>query len=51
MHFQQSAKTTDFQARLKEFMAAHVYPSERRFHAESSPLPEIAGVCCRSWRN
>ena len=31
MHFDHSAKVKDLQARLSTFMAAHVYPNEKRF--------------------
>jgi alkylation response protein AidB-like acyl-CoA dehydrogenase len=36
MTFESSEKAKQLQARLKAFMDAHVYPSERRFYAELS---------------
>ena len=34
MDFERSAKTKELQQRLQNFMDAHVYPNERRFHEE-----------------
>jgi acyl-CoA dehydrogenase len=34
MSFELSAKTKELQQRLRRFMAAYVYPNERRFHEE-----------------
>jgi len=34
MSFELSAKAKELQQRLQRFMAAHVYPNERRFHQE-----------------
>ena len=34
MDFDYSPKVRDLQARLTAFMAAHVYPNEKRFHDE-----------------
>jgi acyl-CoA dehydrogenase len=47
MHFEHSPKVKDLQARLTAFMAAHVYPNERRFHEQVAdgerwrPIPLI----------
>lgn len=47
MHFEHSAKVKDLQARLTAFMAAHVYPNEKRFHEQVAdgerwrPIPLI----------
>jgi len=34
MSFEPSARTKELQQRLRQFMAAHVYPNEQRFHEE-----------------
>ncbi len=34
MHFEYSPKVVELQQRLRAFMDEHVYPNERRFHAE-----------------
>ena len=36
--FEPSAKTLDYKARLEDFMAAHIYPNEDRYYAESEQL-------------
>jgi acyl-CoA dehydrogenase len=47
MQFEHSPKVKDLQARLTAFMAAYVYPNERRFHAQVTeggrwhPIPLI----------
>ena len=47
MHFEHSPKVKDLQARLTTFMAAHVYPNEKRFHEQVAdgdrwrPIPLI----------
>ena len=34
MDFEHSARSRELQERLLEFMDAHIYPNERRFHEE-----------------
>ncbi len=47
MHFEHSPKVKELQARLTAFMAAHVYPNEKRFHEQVNegqrwqPIPLI----------
>lgn len=38
MEFQYSAKVTEYQARINDFMARHIYPNERRYYQESEKL-------------
>ena len=54
MHFEHSPKVADLQARLAAFMAAHVYPNERRFHEQVAegerwqPIPLIEELKTRA---
>jgi len=38
MDISQSARSADFGNRIREFMADHVYPNERRFYQEAERL-------------
>ena len=38
MEFEHSAKVREYQARIEDFMATHIYPNERRFYQESEVL-------------
>ena len=38
MDIGQSARTAELGARIREFMADHVYPNERRFYQEAERL-------------
>ena len=54
MHFEHSDKVKDLQARLTAFMAAHVYPNEKRFKDEVDrgdrwqPIPLIEELKARA---